>query len=328
MYTIQICSLLTTSSPLTHMMGVKGNESIISRRSLMTPNGIRLIPNISGNSIRHKMLREPAKEILLNELELRGKCNIDVLQFLDNGGTLMESSISDNLKTIATLKELFPIYKILGGSLRNQIIAGQLDVSDGFLICDENREIINRLSPKEYNLDSKPLLSSEAFIGSYQYTRGDAKRNSKNVDYFTEAEKMVEPEKSNLMIYNGQTIMTNAPFYQDFILKGVTELDIGSFFASIQQWLKSPTLGGSSRIGHGRMDYNWYTQFDLKEIDYYTNLYYTHIKMNKSAMVDFLFECFGDKKKEEKKPTKEKANKEKPVKEEPKKENDFFSAEL
>lgn len=307
MKTYRIAGLLKTLSPLSHMMGTSGNESIINRRAVKTNNGVKFIPSITGNSIRHRMIRESGKDFLIKQLGLEGKCTIDILNFMDNGGSLTESSVTDNLKTISELKELFPLYAVLGGSLRNQILSGSLFVSDGYLICEENRTTIEKILPNNFNLPEKQLLSCESFISKYQYTRGDAKKNQRNIDYFNEVEKLNSvQEKSNLMIYNGQSIIEGSYFYHDFIMPNSNELELGAVLNSIKYWQDNyNTLGGSSRVGHGRLFMEIFVEPDEKEFDYYISLYKNHINANKEKCVQWLFDNLGDKPKKESKKKKE-----------------------
>jgi hypothetical protein len=49
-------------------------------------------------------------------------------------------------------------------------------------------------------------MSAEIFVGTYQYTRGDVRKRKEGA-MKTEFESEDKNEKSNLMIYSGQTII-------------------------------------------------------------------------------------------------------------------------
>jgi hypothetical protein len=165
--TVKIHCISEVISPLTHMMGVSGNESVINREYVLHEGVAKAVPVISGNSIRHKMVREPGAMHLVDALGLRGKLTIDQANYLFTGGSLSESSVSDNLRIIANMQTLFPLLRLLGGSLRNQVIGGSLFVLRGVMLCEENRNVIQRSLPEEYLLPESALKSCEEFVRPY-----------------------------------------------------------------------------------------------------------------------------------------------------------------
>lgn len=303
----KVVMLYEILSPLTHMMGTKGNEAVINREPVMTSYGKRYIPVLSGNAIRHNLIRESGVNFIFDLLNIEELTNIDQLNFLYTGGSLSESSISESIEKIKMLYEKIPLFKLLGGSLRNQIISGMLMVGRGIMLCQENETKLEKYLPKEY-LEIMPenLLSAEMFIGNYQYTRGDIikqkqnkiKLKTKNV-LFDDIQKE-EKEKSNLMIYNGQSVISGALFINEFILQDVKEIDLGAFFASILFWQENNgTLGGSGRIGHGKIKINLLTDFPVNK---YVNIYKEHlVKQGKENIQKFLDFLFPEKKEKEKK---------------------------
>jgi hypothetical protein len=235
--TYKIHMLLETLSPLTHMMGTNGNEALIAREAVLHNGAIRHIPVISGNAIRHKLVREPGAMFIVGACNLAGKLSIDQLNYLFNGGSLVESSTSCNIRKIADMQSLMPLYRLLGGCLKNQIVSGSLSVGRGMLVCRENVHRINSLLPGEYSVDAK-TFPAERFIDQYQYTRGDATK-MKDIDFFASVEELPTgdgKDKTNLMIFNGQTIVPGALFYLGFVLNNVSDLELGAFFHSISRW--------------------------------------------------------------------------------------------
>ena len=289
-------------SPLTHMSGTSGNEALINRENIVDENGvIKSIPVISGNSIRHRMVREPASQYLVNQLELKGKLSIDQANFMFFGGTLKESSLVDNMKVIAELYELFPLYRLLGGSLKNQIVSGSLISLRGMLMCEENRSTINNLLPEGYMIDLK-LKSSDHYINDYQYTRGDI-RNHKDCDKILEEKKEEEhdkkkKEKTNLMIYNGQTVVTGSIFYHGFILNSVSRKEVGALVHALNQWQETTgNLGGQGRIGHGKIKLNIIIEdsqdfITAQDIPDCIAEYIKHVGENKEKCSEFLNKVF------------------------------------
>ena len=301
--TYNVHALSTVVSPLTHMSGTSGNEAMINREPVFYNGQTRNVPVLSGNALRHRMVREPGADYLVEQLGLYGDMTIDQYNYLYNGGSLTESSISDNLKKIGHMQTLFPLLRLIGGSLRNQIIGGSLVVKRGVLVCEENRAQITPQLPDGYELPPDMLRSSEDFIGHYQYTRGDATKRSDASAAVSE--EIPEDRKSSMMPYSGQQVNPGAVFYHGFVLNNVSMLEVGALLLSLQKWADDHgTVGGSARIGHGKIDTSIW--IDAPHGDDYggtldpvelTQAYMTHVTENREACVQWLNDAFPEKKK-------------------------------
>jgi hypothetical protein len=284
-----------TLSPLTHMGGVSGNESILNYEKIVYKNNIRSIPILSGNSIRHRMIREPGAMTIIKNCELEGKLTLEQANYFLNGGNLTESSTTENLSKIKKMQEILPFIRLVGGSLRNQVISGSLNVLRGILFCEENRETINKILPDEYKIDDI-LMTSEEFINQYQYTRGDAGKRNDSSKIIKDVNEDKE-KKINLMIYNGQSVITGAMFLHGFILQNISELEIGSLFHSLKIWDDTnKTIGGFSRIGHGQLKINLISEFEQNKINELILNYKNHLKENKQNIIDWINDTFPEKK--------------------------------
>jgi len=286
-------------SPITHMMGTSGNEAVINRESVVYKNEIRQVPVLSGNAIRHKMIRDPGGLYLIKECGLVGKLNIDQANYLLNGGSLTESSTTENLGRIAEMQTLLPLTRLLGGSLRNQVVGGSLFVLRGILVCEENRSQIQKQIPDGYELPDQVLRSSEDFIDQYQYTRGDAQKRN-------DAELILEEKnddmKSNLMIYNGQSVIPGSIFYHGFIMQNISPVEIGALLHSLHQWeANGGFIGGQSRIGHGKLKLSVFFEdgedFMGNELDpaECVKMYVDHVHANAEKIVRWLNDTFPNK---------------------------------
>jgi hypothetical protein len=293
---IKIRVLYQTLSPLTHMMGTSGNESIINREPVFVNNTKRYIPIISGNQIRHVLVRESGVNHMLELYNVKKLSNLDQLNFLYTGGALVLSSTSSSVSKIKGIYERLPLIKLLGGSLRNQIITGMMLVGRGIMICEENRDILKEILPSDY-FESLPelLLSAEMYVGQYQYTRGDVEKQ--NIGKIKEKQSKLfdtekKKEKSNLMIYNGQTVITGAYFVNEFILQDVFSHDIGAFFSALKYWgNNNSTLGGYGRIGHGKVRINILDDYNIED---YISEYEKYMR-KKSNIEKYLDELFPEK---------------------------------
>ena len=293
--TCKIHFLSRALSPITHNAGVSGNESIINRERVYHDGEVKDVPVLSGNALRHKMIREPGAMYLVDLYDMRGKLTIDQANYLFTGGSLTESSTTENIPMIAELQEISPLFRLLGGSLKNQVVGGSLFVSRGLIVCLENQETIRTLIG-DYPLPEEPLLPAQHFISKYQYTRGDA---GKMKDAAEIVSNLPEQIKTNLMIYSGESIIQGTLFYHDAILYNVSPLEVGAALHAIQLWEKSGgTIGGSARIGHGRLE----TKFWITGLsDWYGNEYSpetlieeykVHAAKNEAAFRNWLKKAF------------------------------------
>lgn len=243
MKTVTLRCLSTALSPITHASGSVGNESVIAREPVTTPRGLMFIPFISGNALRHRAVREPGILWLIDQYGLSGELTLEQLNFLLHGGNLTQSTATENTKRIAEMHRCWPLLRLCGGSLPNQILSGSLDVWRGTLVCEENRHAISTMLgwfPEER------LHSAERFISGYQYTRSDAAK--------TGIAQADDDRDSNLMIFSGQCVDRGAVFAHGFVLKHVSALELGALLWSLQLWQDTGgTIGGQAARGHGRL---------------------------------------------------------------------------
>jgi hypothetical protein len=198
------------------------------------------VPILSGNAIRHRAIREPGMMWLIEEYELRGKLNVAQLNFLLHGGNLTESTANENTRRIADMHRTWPLLRLLGGSLPNQILAGSLDVWRGILVCEENRPFLP--------VNGSPLKNAAEWLDGFQYTRGDAAKSGIPV-----TESALDAP-TNLMIMSGQAVVRGARFFHGFILKHVSEIELGAMLWSLRLWQHAGgTIGGQAAKGHGRL---------------------------------------------------------------------------
>lgn len=266
-------------SPLTHNSGTSGNESMVARELVHCSRGQVMVPFLSGNALRHRCVREPMALWLIDRYGLKGKLSLPQLNFLLHGGNLTESTASENTARIAQMHELWPMIRLCGGSLPDQILAGAMDVWRGVLVCEENRETLS-----SYLADGQ-LLSSERFISSYQYTRGDAKK--------TGLIHQTDDLPSNLMIYSGQCVAKGAMFLHGFLLKHVNEIELGCLLLSLRLWQSNGgTIGGNSRIGHGRLKT---FLIDIVDDDLIVKNYVDYVDSVRDRSVQWLNDVFTPK---------------------------------
>jgi hypothetical protein len=230
------------------MARTEGNEGVIMREPVVTPRGVVAVPSLSGNAIRHRCVREPGYLWLSHQYGLYGKLTLPQLNFLLHGGNLTEGGGRENTARIADFHRLFPLGRLLGGCLPDQVLAGTLIVGRGTLVCEENREKLLFLLGEGVLPDR--LRPAEAFVSGYQYTRGDgAKTASRFVKPETDEER-----QSNLMIFAGQAVTRGAMFASEFIMDN-RPYSLGALLSSLTLWQQAGgTIGGQAARGHGMLE--------------------------------------------------------------------------
>lgn len=286
MRTYTLHCLSEALSPITHNSGTAGNESMIAREPVHTDRGVMYVPFLSGNALRHRTIREPMAKWLISAYELQGKLSKEQLNFLLHGGNLTMSTAMENTQRIAEMHRLWPLLRLCGGALPDQILSGSLDVWRGTLVCEENRQVcesvLRSLGDREV-LDLGPLVPAERYLSGYQYTRGDAGKTGLAAD----RDDLVD---SNLMIYSGQAVTRGAKFLHGYVLKHVSEVHLGCLLFALRLWrFAGGTIGGNARLGHGRIALELIAaQDDQAAVDAYIQ----HVWDNRAEAVAWLEDAF------------------------------------
>lgn len=300
----RICLWSEAVSPITHMKGVEGNEALIAREPVSTPAGTRWVPYLSANAIRHRCVREPGVLWLIDKLGLKGKLSLKQLNFLLHGGNLTDSTGREDTARIAEMQELFPLLRLLGGALPDQILKGSLVAWRGLLMCEENRAHLPGNLPDGFALPDGALKSAEEFVEGYQYTRGDAAKSPEWYDPETR-----DPDaKSNLMIFSGQQVIRGAVFLHGFEMPHGGELEYGCLMHALALWQDEcgGSIGGMASKGHGRLATAVIGGDDSAAA---VAGYVAHVEANAEKCRAWLDKVFREKPAKEAKPPKGKAKK-------------------
>jgi len=301
-----IFCLSEAAAPITHMSRSEGNESIVAREPVITDRGVMWVPMLSGNAIRHRCVREPGARWLIDAYDLRGKLTLPQLNFLLHGGNLTEGGGRENLRRIADMQRIFPLLRMLGGTLPDQILAGSLLVWRGCLVCQENRETIASMLPEDWLLPDHALRTAETFVSGYQYTRMDAERTA--LDLLPEQDGEIpcgenRDGKSNQMIFAGQAVMRGSLFVHGFTIQHGSELEAGALLHSLQMWQQqSGTIGGHGARGHGRLTMAVHLEGDQ---DALVGAYQEHALAVRDDAAAWLNEAFAARTEKKSKKTKE-----------------------
>lgn len=257
---IRITCVSKVLSPLTHMMGVEGNEAVVMREPILCADGKRWVPVLSGNALRHRAIREPGARWLCERWRLGGSLSLEQLNLLFHGGNLTEKGGREATSLVAHIHELFPLLKLCGAALPKQILPGSLRVERGLLLCRENADRARRRLPEGW-LDGQAWRPAAEFVDGYQYTRGDARNGQQDL-----LAPQAKDGASNLMIFAGQQVMAGALFVHGFAASHVNQIDVGCLLLCLRLWAAGGnTIGGQASRGHGRLETS--LLFDGDEVD-------------------------------------------------------------
>lgn len=263
------------------MARTSGNEAVISSEPVRTATGVVDVPVLSGNALRHRTVREPMAMWLIETYGLKGRVSLDQLNFLLHGGNLTESTATENTQRIAECHRLWPMIRLCGGALPNQILAGSLNVWRGTLLCEENRAHL----PQSLAATG-PWLSARHWDGRYQYTRGDAAKTGPSTEPRSDL-------PSNLMIYSGQCVTKGAWFHHGYVVHHGSNLELGCLLLALRLWQsRGGTVGGQSRIGHGRLTTSWLEFSDCHDA---VQEYVEHVHAHRDAAIQWLNDAFAPK---------------------------------
>lgn len=238
-------------SPVSHIGETASTGSYF--QTVLTAGG--RIPVITGNSVRGQ-LRDSMAIHLLNILSTNNLLGVrvskDTFNILFSGGNI-NGAMKDDVEKAKNIRKHFPLVSLIGGGLGDMIMAGKLICSFVYPICKETADITGE--------DSE--ISWHSLIDEIEFTRTDDGKNDQLAVYILDTEEEKTAKASTQMRYSVQYMAAGTEFVQDFIfLDGITALEIGAFYAGIQQWFNVPRLGGMAAKGFGLFD----ADFDDGEI--------------------------------------------------------------
>lgn len=205
------------------------------------------VPVITGNSIRGQ-LRDSMAAHLLDTLSegslIPVKVSKDVFNILFSGGNI-NGAMKDDVEKAKNVRAHFPLVSLMGGGLGDMIMAGKLICSFAYPVCKETESITGIESD----------ISWHSLIDEMEFTRTDDGKNDQLAAYMQDAGEEKTAKSSTQMRYSVQYMAAGTEFVQDFIfLDGVTDLELGAFYAGLRQWFKVPRLGGMAAKGFGLFD--------------------------------------------------------------------------
>lgn len=201
------------------------------------------VPSISGNALRHCMIREPGANRLIAELGLQPYTNklvdehltIGVTRFLYSGGQLQAKAKSPSKYDLleADLRQRYPIVDAVGGSTDSWLMTESACKVAGWVVCEEN------------NRATQAIAGIESKVSIFDYLSEETK---------TRAGIGGKDKESGQMIFSYEVLAAGLPVVVEVSFNPFSQpLTIGAVWQAVQDWsVQGGIVGGRSQIGHSR----------------------------------------------------------------------------
>lgn len=255
----------TALTPISH----NGDETLSNtvpfrRQSILFENEVEEVPVITGNSTRGILRRIGAKHLLESIGITEKECNVNLYHKLFTGGSLNSSEEHIQALYRKEIREKIQFLSIFGSALDTFILKGKLIIGFMYPVCKQT----------EKYTDIKSEDDVYKFISTEFYTRKD--------DYEENKDEIIE--KSEQMIYEGEVLIAGTKLNQKIILDTKHYKEIGCFMKILQLFKEKPYIGGISRAGHGKLDFD----INFKEYEKYIKEYEDYLEENKEELKEFL----------------------------------------
>lgn len=247
-------------SPVSHIGETASTGSYF--QTVLTANG--RVPVITGNSVRGQ-LRDSMAVHLLDTMSsaclFPVQVSKDTFNILFSGGNI-NGAMKDDVEKAKSIRKHFPFISLMGGGLGDMIMSGKLICSFAYPVCKETESITGIESD----------ISWHSLIDEMEFTRTDDGKNDQLSEYMLDAEQEKTAKASTQMRYSVQYMAAGTEFVQDFIfLDGLTNLELGAFYAGIFQWFTVPRLGGMVAKGFGLFDADLEDEVSVKNGEVFTS---------------------------------------------------------
>lgn len=268
---IRLDGTITLLSPLSHIGESIGPDSFLSQDIIVGPDGRATEAFVySGNAFRG-LLRD-LSAIYMTEKLGNMQYPLEVFYLLFAGGSLGGPQSVD-IDQARMYRRNVPHLSVFGGGVGNQILNGKIKVGSMYPLVAECQRVL----PESLRDPAAPSWKQWTFEKSF--TRmDDAKREDRRT-YLEGAEMdgLLATPKQQLLIageeaprkkkedppqqmrYSVEMLAAGSVMYQRIDLVDMTDLELGSFVAALDQFSKYPYVGGKSGTGHGLVEaeYSW-----------------------------------------------------------------------
>ena len=200
------------------------------------------VPSISGNALRHCLIREPGANRLIQSLGLEPYTDragehlgLGITRFLYGGGQLAAKAKAPSVSDIyeAQIRSAYPIVDAVGGSTDSWLMAESACKVAGWVVCEEN------------NVATQAIAGVESQVSIFDYLSEETK---------TRTGIGGKGKESGQMIFSYETLAAGLPLIVEILFNPFTQpLTIGAVWQAVHDWAdEGGIVGGRSQIGHSR----------------------------------------------------------------------------
>lgn len=273
MKTLEFSFLLKAKSEVAQLRGTEGNAGILNRIPIELDDGDTAeVPCISGTAMRHGC-REALALVELDAVGLLGRHfdRPDAIRLLLNGGSNTGSGNTVKLDEMRQLASLVPSVRLFGGSTRNGIQFGHIEVSPAVLVCEERMGELEswqlealkgrEIKPAEsyvsqatnYSRDGADSLVGRSLLTDAAQVQIDDRKRKREKAGEDADEVAAEEAKGGQRPYSSEYVRRGSLFTWSVIGHVDNELDEATLEATLAAFLRNPIVGKSRGTGWGRL---------------------------------------------------------------------------
>jgi hypothetical protein len=200
------------------------------------------VPSISGNALRHCLIREPGANRLIQSLGIEPYTDragehlgLGITRFLYGGGQLAAKAKAPSASDIyeAQIRSAYPIVDAVGGSTDSWLMTESACKVAGWVVCEEN------------NVATQAIAGVESQVSIFDYLSEETK---------TRTGIGGKDKESGQMIFSYETLAAGLPLIVEILFNPFTQpLTIGAVWQAVHDWADEGGIVGSrSQIGHSR----------------------------------------------------------------------------
>lgn len=237
----------TAVSSIAHGGQPLGTVTYLRREKFLLPDGrLEEIPVVSGNAVRG-ILRDVAADLWWSKVG-SPQLTLPVVHALWSGGALAKSTGTPVSGTrLAELRRAVPVVSVFGAAGGGRIIDGCLQVGKLVPICAETAHLVPE------HLHGPDPLPGMWDLTQVEYYSRFPDQHAAAADH---GDSTADSDDGTPMRYGVETFLTGTRFHTWFTLTWPTSADTAFFTEVLERYTAAAHVGGMSRIGHGRLDFD------------------------------------------------------------------------
>lgn len=254
---VRLQGTFTLRAPLSHIgEAISTNSYLVQEPILQPDHSVEEVFCYSGNAWRGQ-LRDLAAMYLLGALggEDPAKAPLDPFHLLFSGGRIGGDQVID-VNAARRMREAVPPLALFGGGVGNQILGGQLNVSNAYPVCKEAlRALPADMGHKAGQVSYRSLTFEKSF------TRRDDTKHDRQRKYLCEGEGGEEDRQkdgpADQMRTTSELMVAGSELYTEIECVDVDEVRLGALVSALSFFGRNPHIGGQVGRGHGRVDLSY-----------------------------------------------------------------------